>query len=157
MVSQPTHTVHSTFFGPSKDVKMVKIMPKQRHSNVHVPTGWFCTFTRKGFFNFHLCFLLTGDCDFHAQNALSLYLTPRGLDNLMLVLTSHSVNSISQDLLRLAIPTIPPMTRSPFSNLVPDYVILSPEINQKGPGGYLCSGFWDNSWNYDPVLSTCFC
>ena len=76
---------------------------------------------------------------------------------LVLVLTAHYSDVIIRDVMRLALPTIPPMTRSPFSNLVPDYVVLSGEINEKGTGGFLCTGFWNNHWDYDQVLSSCIC
>ena len=42
-----------------------------------------------------------------------------------------------------------------FSNMVADFVITGPEFRARGPGGYLCTGFWDNDWTYNPLLSSC--
>lgn len=42
-----------------------------------------------------------------------------------------------------------------FSNMIPDYVITGRDFRAKGPGGYLCTGFWDNTWNFHPALSSC--
>lgn len=49
---------------------------------------------------------------------------------------------------RLAQPTIPPMTRAPFTNQVPDYVVVGPEGWAHGPGGILAAGYWGNQWEW---------
>ncbi|RUS17630.1 hypothetical protein BC937DRAFT_89702 [Endogone sp. FLAS-F59071] len=36
--------------------------------------------------------------------------------------------------------------------MVPDWVITGPEMKWKGIGGILGAGFWDNNWQYDPVI-----
>lgn len=98
-----------------------------------------------------------GTCHFTSKNISAIYLTPKTDQSLLLVLSSNDAASMTRDVLKLAIPTIPPMARSPFSNLLPDYVIFTSDIHKKGPGSYLCSGFWDNSWNFDSTISSCFC
>ena len=49
---------------------------------------------------------------------------------------------------RLAQPTIPPMTRAPFTNQVPDFVVVGRDAWAQGPGGVLAAGFWGNQWEY---------
>lgn len=48
----------------------------------------------------------------------------------------------------LATPTIPPMVRSPFSNMLSDFVVTSREIKSLGAGGIVAAGYWGNSWEY---------
>ena len=99
-----------------------------------------------------------GECVFRAMDVSALYLQPqKQSERLMLVMTSFNVQGISEFLLKLALPTIPPMVRSPFSNMVPDYVIMDGGIHTKGPGGYICTGFWNNQWNFDAASSSCVC
>eukprot|EP01062_Namystynia_karyoxenos_P058746 TRINITY_DN50229_c0_g1_i1.p1 TRINITY_DN50229_c0_g1~~TRINITY_DN50229_c0_g1_i1.p1 ORF type:complete len:1059 (+),score=218.23 TRINITY_DN50229_c0_g1_i1:80-3256(+) len=50
------------------------------------------------------------------------------------------------DVVSLATPTIPPMVRSPFTNMLPDYVVTGPRFRRDGTGGYLAAGFWSNDW-----------
>lgn len=73
-----------------------------------------------------------------------LSLVPLPGSRLGLIITGTSLSSI-RDVISLATPTIPPMARSPFSNLVPDYVITGPDFKAKGPGGYLCAGFGETA------------
>jgi len=40
---------------------------------------------------------------------------------------------------------------------LPDFVVTGPEFGLKGPGGFLCAGFWGNNWEYRPDLSSCVC
>ena len=42
----------------------------------------------------------------------------------------------------LAEPTIPPMMRSPYSNQIPDFVVVGPDTAAKGLGGIEALGFW---------------
>lgn len=98
-----------------------------------------------------------GGCLLHGENLSALYLQPHADDKLMMILTGQNIESIRNGVMSLSIPTIPPMTRSPFSNLIPDYVVLSPDVLSKGAGGYVCAGFWSNSWTYNVVSSSCSC
>ncbi|XP_078000966.1 uncharacterized protein LOC144453526 [Glandiceps talaboti] len=97
-----------------------------------------------------------GECRFTNHEIGVLSLLPHRGSGLALVLMGNSIHGI-EDVVRLATPTIPPMTRSPFSNLVPDYVITGAEFKGKGPGGYLCTGFWGNQWDYTRETSSCVC
>lgn len=40
------------------------------------------------------------------------------------------------------------MVRQPFSNTLPDYVVLSERTKALGAGGLLAAGFWGNSWEF---------
>ncbi|XP_072171857.1 uncharacterized protein [Diadema setosum] len=100
--------------------------------------------------------LLLGRCRFSDPLTGALFLAPHQSGRLVLALMGNSLQGLV-DIMRLASPTIPPMTRSPFSNMVPDYVITGPEFRAKGPGGYECAGFWGNSWDYRLELSSCVC
>ncbi|XP_063426134.1 uncharacterized protein LOC134709942 [Mytilus trossulus] len=95
-------------------------------------------------------------CKFDDPRSGLLTLAPNGKDNLVFILMSNSYEGL-YDVISLATPTIPPMTRSPFSNLLPDYVVTGPEYGLKGPGGFLCTGFWGNSWEYRTDISSCVC
>ena len=44
-----------------------------------------------------------------------------------------------------------------FSNLLPDYVITGQDFRLKGPGGFLCAGFYGNQWEYRKEISSCVC
>ena len=53
------------------------------------------------------------------------------------------------DVVMLAKPTIPPMTRQPFSNTYPDFIVTGEGVREKGVGGFLSAGFWNYDWKYD--------
>ena len=55
--------------------------------------------------------------------------------------------------LRFAAPVIPPMVRSPFSNLFPDVLVLGPRVLRDGYGGVLLAGYFDARWELDEVAS----
>ncbi|XP_071079851.1 uncharacterized protein [Haliotis cracherodii] len=97
-----------------------------------------------------------GKCKFSEQRTGVLTLAPNGRHHLALVLMGLSEEGL-MDIISLATPTIPPMARSPFSNLVPDYVITGPDFGWKGPGGFSCAGFYGNQWEYRSDLSSCSC
>ena len=42
----------------------------------------------------------------------------------------------------LATPTIPPMARQPFTNMLPDFIATSADLTAKGMGGMTLAGFW---------------
>ncbi|XP_052766387.1 uncharacterized protein LOC128207480 isoform X2 [Mya arenaria] len=97
-----------------------------------------------------------GRCWFSSLRTGLLSLIPLGPAHLGLVLLGTSREGL-QDVVSLATPTIPPMTRSPFSNLIPDYVITGPDFGLKGPGGYLCAGFYGNHWQFQQEVASCVC
>ncbi|OWF46589.1 uncharacterized secreted protein ARB_06907-like [Mizuhopecten yessoensis] len=99
-----------------------------------------------------------GDCKFAEPRSGLMTLAPHKTqkDGLVMFLSANSIEGL-RDVVSLATPTIPPMTRSPFSNLLPDYVVTGPDFGWKGPGGFLCAGFWGNHWEYRPDLSSCVC
>ncbi len=98
----------------------------------------------------------SGNCVFQSPDMGVLSLVPHSGSRLALVITGRSLSSM-RDVISLATPTIPPMARSPFSNLVPDYVITGPDFRAQGPGGFLCAGFWGNRWDFRSEISSCAC
>ncbi|XP_064601403.1 LOW QUALITY PROTEIN: uncharacterized protein LOC135467560 [Liolophura sinensis] len=96
------------------------------------------------------------DCVFDSPRTGLMTLTSHGDLHLGMVIMGLDLQGM-QDAVSLATPTIPPMTRSPFSNLLPDFVITGPEFGSKGPGGFECAGFWGNSWEYRADLASCVC
>ena len=74
----------------------------------------------------------------------AIILGPRPGGGLALVL--HGDASGIREAVKLGEPTIPPMARAPFSNTVPDYVIVGPRFAAEGWGGVLAAGFLDHSW-----------
>ncbi|XP_014674933.1 PREDICTED: uncharacterized protein LOC106815023 [Priapulus caudatus] len=95
-------------------------------------------------------------CSFDAARTGVLTLAPGGRHGLALVLAGNSPAGL-EDVVKLAMPTIPPMARSPFSNQVPDFVVTGPETAARGPGGFLCAGFWGNAWEYRTDTAYCNC
>ena len=51
-----------------------------------------------------------------------------------------------QHLSRLAWPVVPPMVRSPYSNYIPDYIVIDDNIWSKGFGSVKMMGFWNATW-----------
>ncbi|CAL1546091.1 unnamed protein product [Lymnaea stagnalis] len=89
----------------------------------------------------------------HRTGLLTLAPHERGLALVLMGLSHQGM----ADIVNLATPTIPPMARSPFSNLLPDFVITGPDFELKGPGGFLCIGFWDNNWRLSANSASCTC
>lgn len=95
-------------------------------------------------------------CSFHDEDVGMLSLAPNGEKHLVLILMGSSISAL-ETLIQLATPTIPPMTRSPFSNMIPDFIITGHNVKLLGPGGYECAGFWGNNWEFRPELASCVC
>ena len=54
--------------------------------------------------------------------------------------------------LRFSAPTVPPMVRSPFSNLIPDFVVFGITTLGAGFGGVKLAGYFDSEWGVDAAL-----
>ncbi|RUS76487.1 hypothetical protein EGW08_015741, partial [Elysia chlorotica] len=106
--------------------------------------GLFLTFLSNLTVDFEKSELSLGiGCDYRAPQTGILTLAPHGSQGLALLLMGLSTSGL-EDVVKLATPTIPPMARSPFSNLLPDFVITGPETGLKGPGGFLNKNDTDN-------------
>jgi pimeloyl-ACP methyl ester carboxylesterase len=83
---------------------------------------------------------------------LQSFQKPSGGDQgLALVIGGFEVDGI-WNIMDLAIPTIPPMTRAPFTHLVPDFMFVNARTRGIGYGGMVAAGFWNNQWMFDSNL-----
>jgi hypothetical protein len=67
------------------------------------------------------------------------------------VAAANSVQAY-QHLMRLAWPTVPPMTRAPFVQL-PDFVVVGPGVWRMGAAGMKAAGFYSADWMVEPSMS----
>ncbi|PAA88522.1 hypothetical protein BOX15_Mlig010965g1 [Macrostomum lignano] len=90
-------------------------------------------------------------------------LAPAGLedpDGVALVFLAIDSRGLRDAVIGLSSPTIPPMARSPFSNWLPDYLVIKGGLetaSAAGPGGFSCAGYYDNHWQFRNELSSCVC
>ena len=54
---------------------------------------------------------------------------------------------------RAAWPVVPPMVRAPFTNYIPDFLVLNHKIWPHGFGGVRLAGYWDSNWQFDEKQS----
>uniref|UniRef100_A0A7S0AD90 Uncharacterized protein n=1 Tax=Pyrodinium bahamense TaxID=73915 RepID=A0A7S0AD90_9DINO len=77
--------------------------------------------------------------------------TKRSPQRLALLAIGSSPQAATEAVALLATPTIPPMTRQPFTHLLPDYVVLDvAQTRARGAGGFLAAGFWGHRWQHEP-------
>eukprot|EP00944_MAST-04C_sp_MAST-4C-sp1_P008265 g8265.t1 len=101
---------------------------------------------------------LLGNCKFHRPGYGLIALLPfrskakNKSHSLVLLIAGTDSNGL-RSALRLAEPTIPPMMRSPYSNQIPDFVVVGPDTPAKGLGGVEALGFWGRNWNLEPASS----
>jgi len=100
---------------------------------------------------------LFGPCKFDGPGIGSLFIGPwvDGGHLRMYMVISASDERGLRDIIKVGTPTIPPMTRGPFMNMVPDWVVTGPEFSWKGVGGYLGVGYWGNDWEWRADTSYC--
>jgi hypothetical protein len=100
------------------------------------------------------------------DNATALFVAPifaqqpvGTIERLALVIDGPSASAIRDMAIAFASPTIPPMARAPFSNLVPDYVITDSigKIHIHGLAGVDCAGHWGRDWSFVGEASYCTC
>eukprot|EP00051_Salpingoeca_urceolata_P014544 m.185404 g.185404 ORF g.185404 m.185404 type:complete len:998 (+) comp18116_c0_seq7:2010-5003(+) len=96
-------------------------------------------------------------CRFSEARTGAMFLLPLANGGLAAIITGNSAEGM-EDVVSMAIPTVPPMARSPFSNMIPDFVVTGPQTRAKGPGGWLCAGFWGNTWQFEQAAAApCVC
>ena len=89
-----------------------------------------------------------GDCYFSGDLGVASLLPLQG-DRLALMIAATSDEALDTTVELLATPTIPPMARQPFSNALPDVVVLDArQARRFGPGGFRLAGFWDHDWSF---------
>ena len=89
-----------------------------------------------------------GDCYFSGDLGVASLLPLRD-GRLALLLAATSDEALDTTVELLATPTIPPMARQPFSNALPDVVVLDArQARRFGPGGFRLAGFWDHDWSF---------
>ena len=99
-----------------------------------------------------------GDCEFSGNlgvaSLLPLHDGNDAAPRLALLLAATSVDTLETTVELLATPTIPPMARQPFSNALPDVVVLDAKRARRfGPGGFRLAGFWDHDWSFSHQAS----
>jgi dienelactone hydrolase len=101
-----------------------------------------CVYNESGYGLLYIAPLWTGlgDDGETGQNKLVMFLA--GTDSIGL-----------SNILQFAEPTIPPMMRAPFTNQVPDYIVVGPRTKAFGAGGIVAAGFWGNKWEIQPESS----
>ena len=89
-----------------------------------------------------------GECYFSGDLGVASLLPLRD-GRLTLLIAATSDEALDTTVELLATPTIPPMARQPFSNALPDVVVLAArQARRFGPGGFRLAGFWDHDWSF---------
>ena len=91
--------------------------------------------------------LSIGGCEYDGASVGAVVLGPRPGGGLALVLHGTDLRGL-RDAVALGEPTIPPMARSPWTNLVPDFAVTGPRFAAEGYGGLLAAGFFGVEWGY---------
>ena len=100
-----------------------------------------------------------GACVFDGPGIGVAALLPTGPrpGRLALLLSATDVDGL-RNVMSLATPTIPPMVRQPFSNTLPDVVVVDGRLRAEGAGGFLLAGYWNNDWSFASHVSyTSYC
>jgi len=96
--------------------------------------------------------LHVGPCRFKEAGTGIVFVAPhwdgeQGAARLRLVVAGVDDEGL-RNAMRLAVPTIPPMMRAPFSNQIPDFVVVGSDVAARGAGGILAAGFWGSGWEF---------
>ena len=97
-------------------------------------------------------------CSFDAPGAGALFTAPHfSPAHLTLVLAATDAQGLL-DIFRLTWSNVPPMTRGPLTNLLPDYVVSGPRFLLHGLAGAAAAGYWGNDWEFreDMAFVNCF-
>ena len=94
-----------------------------------------------------------GGCAFRGPGVAVAALLP--LDGrLALLLWGADDGALAALVALLATPTIPPMARQPFSNALPDVVVVDAKrVRVAGAAGFLAAGFWNADWTWATEVS----
>jgi hypothetical protein len=58
---------------------------------------------------------------------------------------------------RLSIPAVVASTSMPGADIIPDFMVVGPQLAHQGAGGVLAMGFWGNFWQWSPAVSFAKC
>lgn len=142
--------------GPAENIVTSKLMLEMTASGIGPPVkfGKVCG---------ELCepSVTIGPCTFRGSDIGILFLAPSwddkaGEARLRLVLAGLDPAGL-RNIMSLAQPTIPPMMRAPFSNQVPDFVVVDRRVLARGAGGILAAGYWGAGWEWKPEASWWTC
>ena len=124
--------------GPAANAASAKIAQYWRH------VGHAVTWSPHGVISI-------GGCAMPSAGVGALVLGPTPGGGLALIIDGDAEGL--RDAIAAGEPTIPPMARAPFSNLLPDYLVTGPAFKARGYGGVLAAGFFDHSWSVSSVSS----
>lgn len=102
-----------------------------------------------------------GPCTFRGADIGLIFLAPawdvaKGEARLRLVVAGLGPAGL-RHAMALAQPTIPPMMRAPFSNQIPDFMVVDRNVLARGAGGILAAGSWGEDWGWMPEASWWSC
>ena len=89
-----------------------------------------------------------GDGSFDRRGAAAAFIAPGTETHLDLVITGGDEDALRQITVQ-AFSTNQPHTRAPFSNMLPDFLVVGDEFEWQGHGGILAAGFFGPDW--EPV------
>ena len=148
-------------------MKMVRKAPFRMLKNIILIGGPNINAATKMYFDENIEFhpilfdefgFLLGNCKFHRPGYGLIALLPfrskaKNKNHSLVLLIAGTDSNGLRNALMLAEPTIPPMMRSPYSNQIPDFVVVGPGTAAKGLGGIEALGFWGRNWNLEPASS----
>jgi hypothetical protein len=95
-----------------------------------------------------------GPCNYSGAGTALLALVPSGRGSQVALLVAGIDKPGLKTALHLGIPTIPPMTRAPYTNMLPDYVVTEEVLFEaKGLGGFRAAGYWGHNWQWNSQTS----
>lgn len=95
-----------------------------------------------------------GPCHFSKPSTGVVFTAPTGRatsdqasDGMHLVVAGTSIDGISQ-VVEYTFSSNQPLSRPPFSNMFPDFLVAGPNFRSAGYGGVQALGHWDHRWQW---------
>ena len=92
--------------------------------------------------------LAINGCTFGGLGVAAAFIAPSSAgaaSHLDLVVTATDADALAL-ITASAFTTNQPHTRAPFSNMLPDFLVIGPDFEWQGHGGVLAAGFFDGAW-----------